>query len=198
MISSSKRKMEKLTNTSVGNVNDVQEKLGSLKIQGSNFTTLRNLFSLLWSPFSEPFGKPLFELPGSVLKTKQFMEQTYRFCNKIQFPFSLSFAFSRELLFRVLQCHVRSTFWILRQFCNDRRMTKAYVLCREKGGDRHGMTDKGYVFNTSATFHERLRVLFIPDNHIKGSRDKGCIDIEFCFLTASSLLCFFTKLLYSK
>ena len=40
--------------------------------------------------------------------------------------------------------------------------------------------DKGYVFNTSATFHERLRVLFIPDIHIKGSREKGCIDID-CF-----------------
>ena len=60
-------------------------------------------------------------------------------------------------------------------------MTKAYVFCREDGGERHDMTDKGYVFNTSATFHERLLVLFIPDNHIKGSLEKGCIDIDFVF-----------------
>ena len=47
---------------------------------------------------------------------------------------------------------------------------------------------KGYVFNTRATFHERLRVLFIPDNHIKGSREKGCVDIVFFFCCEQSLI----------
>ena len=53
--------------------------------------------------------------------------------------------------------------------------------------------DKGYVFNTSATFHERLRVLFIPDIHIKGSREKGCIDIDCFFFYCEQSLIFLYK-----
>ena len=48
--------------------------------------------------------------------------------------------------------------------------------------------DKGYVLNTRATFHERLRVLFIPDNHIKGSRENGCIYLIFFFACEQSLI----------
>ena len=58
--------------------------------------------------------------------------------------------------------------------------------------------DKGYVLNTRATFHERLRVLFIPDNHIKGSRENGCIYLIFFFFDCEQSLIFLYKVTQAR